>query len=120
MAYQMVFIPEAAFIELKHVVTSPAVNRNNYILMGKFMIVSEIHKEWAMTDKPKAKMTRKEAVECFKKYHVYGDPNDTVDFYIEAGMLEIVEEEKKPIILGYQFDHIVHELECAGYKVIKR
>lgn len=48
-------------------------------------------KEINMTHEKK-KMTRAEAVKLFAKYHIYGDANDTVDFYIEAGMLEIVEE----------------------------
>lgn len=43
----------------------------------------------------KAKMTRKEAIECFKKHMpAVVNPERCIDFYIEAGMLEIVEEKK--------------------------
>lgn len=42
---------------------------------------------------PKHKMTRQEAIACFEKHMpmAKGAPN-IIDFYVEAGMLEIVEE----------------------------
>lgn len=41
----------------------------------------------------KKKMTRKEVIEIFKKHMpIVRNPESTIDFYIETGMLEIVEE----------------------------
>lgn len=78
-------------------------------------------KEVVMTDtKPKAKMTRAEAIKMLERHVLVSQPTAIIDFYIEAGMLEIVEEEKKPLIVGYTFEKIEQELFDAGYDVIKR
>lgn len=52
-----------------------------------------------MTDKPKHIMTRAEAIELFKEHMPpeYSKANRIIDFYIAAGMLEIKEEEEKPM-----------------------
>ena len=85
----------------------------------KMQRMKEKQKEINM-QREKKKMTRKEAIACLQKHVMpIHNADQLIDFYIEAGMLEIVEEEQKPLILGYQFDHVKHELECAGYKVIK-
>lgn len=53
-----------------------------------------------MTDKPKAKMTRAEAVDRLSHYTVsHKSAENMVNFFIEAGMLEIVEE--KALIVNH-------------------
>lgn len=78
----------------------------------------------------KHKMTRAEAIELLKKHFpCSGNENKTIDFYIEAGMLEIVEEEiKKDIGLETIFrksvvcsiDHVISQLNKAGYKIVPK
>lgn len=76
-------------------------------------------KDKEMTDKPKHKMTRAEAIACFSKHMpIVQRPEDTIDFYIEAGMLEIVEEEKV-WVCGMPFNIIEEDLNKKGYKIIK-
>ena len=50
-------------------------------------------------DKPKAKMTRAEAIKSFADCMAWNEPTAFVDFYIEAGMLEVVEEKPKTIMM---------------------
>ena len=45
----------------------------------------------------KKKMTRKEAIDSLQKHCPVNNPGAIIDFYIEAGMLEIVEEGSLPI-----------------------
>lgn len=78
----------------------------------------------------KHKMTRAEAIECFKKHFpadVY-PPSRVIDFYIEAGMLEIVEEEKLGVPVGFEFQYgqyeqlkrFVKDLDRQGFKIVRK
>lgn len=76
----------------------------------------------------KKKMTRKEAIEIFKKHMPdVVKAERTIDFYIDAGMLEIVEEP--------YYDHkivealaksqisanaVMMELDRAGFKIVEK
>lgn len=65
----------------------------------RMSLVGDRAREMKMTTHEKKKMTRKEAIEIFKKHMPdVVKAESTVDFYIEAGMLEIVEEEKRKFI----------------------
>lgn len=83
-------------------------------------------------DKPKAKMTRAEAIKMFLKHipeATYHGVDSLVDFYIEAGMLEVVEEPTRSYVpLGFKFPFKNYEswAECCkalveqGWDIIKR
>lgn len=78
----------------------------------------------------KAKMTRKEAVECFKKHipDTIAKVENLIDFYIEAGMLEIVEEktvEEKVTysmqLVGYTLTaNFFKNLDHYGFKIVEK
>lgn len=56
-------------------------------------------KEYKMQHEKK-KLTRKEAIEIFSKHMPdVRNASKTIDFYIEAGMLEIVEEKQQDTII---------------------
>lgn len=76
----------------------------------------------------KKKMTRAEAIELIKKHMPDAIGHDQViDFYIEAGMLEIVEE-KKPIsvfaeialkyIKNGKYLEFLSEMDKSGIKMV--
>lgn len=70
-----------------------------------------------MTTHEKKKMTRKEAIECLQKHVMpIHNADQLVDFYIEAGMLEIVEEELLTInindtkkVMIYRHSNLVYQ-----------
>ena len=76
----------------------------------------------------KKKMTRKEAIDSLQKHCTVNDPGAIIDFYMEAGMLEIVEEEGPGIPIGFKFPfskrqeytEIFDALAKQGFDVIKR
>lgn len=83
-----------------------------------------------INDKPKHKMTRKEAIACFEKHMpmAYGAPS-IIDFYVEAGMLEIVEENfnKNDVRIieflqksGISGSIVMMELDRAGLKIVEK
>lgn len=68
-----------------------------------------------MTDKPKVKMTRAQAIEKFAHCTPVGiaDAEFLINFYIEAGMLEVVEEkeEANPLVshdVDAQLETVIH------------
>lgn len=73
-----------------------------------------------MTDKIKHKMTRAEAITMIKRHMPDAQGHERViDFYIEAGMLEIVEEPARPKIdwgshLNIRTKHGVFEVIYLG------
>jgi hypothetical protein len=79
-------------------------------------------------DKPKVKMTRAEAIEAFQKHTLWHSDNaiGLVDFYIEAGMLEIVKERQpetlKCIFEAFGVNDVIRlqeVLSINGYKITK-
>ena len=78
----------------------------------------------------KKKMTRKEAIACLQKHVMpIHNADQLVDFYIEAGMLEIVEDKPEDTyVLVKDIDgdtqrvaisNIKTSLASMGYKLIK-
>lgn len=94
---------------------------------AKMALIGDTEK---MENKMKAKMTRKEAIEkilpnCIDKFHA----EDLIKFYIEAGMLEVVEEEKEyglPIGFSFPFDKRAEWTKCVnalndqGFIIVKK
>lgn len=85
----------------------------------------------------KTKMTRKEAIELIQKYMMLGDlhasktmhASKTIDFYIEAGMLEIVEElhpvdkfAKLALIYTKEDKYLefMSEMDRSGLKIVQK
>lgn len=77
----------------------------------------------------KHKMTRAEAIELLKKHFpCSGNENKTIDFYIEAGMLEIVEEKELGVPIGFEFQYeeygllkrFVKDLDRQGFKIVPK
>lgn len=61
----------------------------------------------------KAKMTRAEAIKVMEKHLPFSNNVEKViDFYVEAGMLDIVEEEKLPV-----FEIILNNLDQTHIKI---
>lgn len=75
----------------------------------------------------KVKMTRAEAIARVSEFVVnIKTVEDTVDFYIEAGMLEVVEEPEKLTyaeviakVIGTDHLYIDARLKEYGYKIVK-
>lgn len=82
-------------------------------------ILIQFCKEDLKMQHEKKKMTRKEAIACFQKHTAIYEAENVINFYIEAGMLEIVEEkalvinhtDKCPIIVQRNGKVIYTELE---------
>jgi hypothetical protein len=84
-----------------------------------------------MTDKPKHKMTRAEAVTLFADRMAIPKESSekVIDFYIEAGMLEIVEEKpaRSYVPIGFEFPFSKYDswAECCkaladqGYVIVE-
>lgn len=101
-----------------------------------YAIDSKFHKEWIkdmkdnLTNHEKKKMTRKEAIAAFRRHMPDAvNADKVVDFYIEAGMLEIVEEERSPnaifceialkFTIADKYLIFMDEIRKAGLKITK-
>lgn len=98
--YQLNISTAAEFVRINSFLFKPDVI-SEYERMS---LVGDRAREMKMTTHEKKKMTRKEAIEIFKKHMPdVVKAEKTIDFYIEAGMLEIVEEEIKGLPIGFSF-----------------
>lgn len=104
--------------------------KNNFKIMmfgyevGKLL---DIIGEYEMTTThEKKKMTRKEAIDSLRKHCPVDYPEQIIDFYIEAGMLEIVEDLDTIYIKDWENDiqkikisEAIIALQTNGFKVTK-
>lgn len=123
MAGRIIYVTDAEFEILCSYLNMPcdidSIDLNRKII---FMRDKEKEKE---IPKIKHVMTRAEAIECLAKHAPFTNPEKIIDFYIEAGMLEIKKEEVSgiPGFLPYseyiKYGELINELDKRGFKIIK-